>query len=218
MHAALLHWSPDGRQIAFSAIAPGRPWRISLISRDGGPPQQLTSSDLVEVDPNWSPDGNTLAYGVYQPGRPDQNSIQMLDLKTRRSSQLPGSEGFCFPRWSPNGRYVVATSFDAKKLALFDFKTSTWRPLITDVGSVGYFSWSSDSAYVYFDNYLTNDPAYLRVQISDSRLDRIASLKQMRRYISDFGVPWSGLGPGETPLFTRDISTQEIYALDWKLP
>ncbi len=29
---------------------------------------------------------------------------------------------------------------------------------------------------------------------------------------------WSGLAPDGTPLFVRDISTQEIYALDLQLP
>ena len=218
VHAALVHWSPDGRRITFSEIQPGRPWKISLASRDGGTPQQLTSDDLVEVDPNWSPDGNLLAYGVYPPGRPDQGSIRLLDLRTRRSSQLPGSEGICFPRWSPDGRYLVGIPFDATRLMVFDFKTSNWRELIKDVGTIGYFSWSRDSAYLYFDSSLTEDPAYLRVRISDSKLERIAGLKAIRRYISDFGVPWSGLGPGERPLFARDISTQEIYELDWQLP
>jgi Tol biopolymer transport system component/DNA-binding winged helix-turn-helix (wHTH) protein len=218
MHAALVHWSPDGKQIAFSEITPGKSWRISLISRDGDAPQQLTSTELVEVDPNWSPDGTTLAYGVYLPGRPDRSSLRFLDLKTRRSSQIPGSEGVCFPRWSPDGRYLVAIPFDAQKLALFDFQTNKWRELVSQVGTIDYFCWSSDSLSVYFDNSFTPDPAYLRVRISDSKLDRIASLKPVRRYISDFGIPWSGLGPGEIPLFVRDISTQEIYALDWQLP
>lgn len=32
------------------------------------------------------------------------------------------------------------------------------------------------------------------------------------------GAPWTGLGPGDMPLFPRDISTQEIYAFDLHLP
>jgi hypothetical protein len=32
-----------------------------------------------------------------------------------------------------------------------------------------------------------------------------------------FGA-WSGLAPDGSPLFVRDISNREIYALDWKLP
>lgn len=214
--AALVHWSPDGKQIAFSQISPGKPWKISLISRDGGAPQELTSDDLVETDPNWSPDGKTLAYGVYVPGRADQSAIRLLDLKTRASRQLPGSVGVCFPRWAPNGRYLVAEDLpNDTKLRLFDFKTNKWRELLSNVGTIAYFSWSSDSNYLYFDNLLTDDPSYLRVRIADSKLEQVTSLKSLRRYISDFEVPYSGLAPGEIPIFARDTSMQEIYALDW---
>jgi len=216
MRAALVHWSPDARQIAFSQISPGKPWKISLISRDGGAPQELTSDDFVEADPNWSPDGKTLAYGVYVPGRADQSAIRLLDLKTRASRQLPGSVGVCFPRWSPNGRYLVAETLpDDTKLRLFDFKTNKWRALVSNVGTIAYFSWSSDSKYLYFDNLLTDDPSYLRVRTRDSKLEQITSLKSLRRYIPDFEVPYSGLAPGETPIFARDTSMQEIYALNW---
>ena len=209
--AALVHWSPDARQIAFSLISLGKPWKISLIERDGGSPQELTADDLVETDPNWSPDGNTLAYGVYVPGRPDQSAIRLLDLKTRASRQLPGSVGVCFPRWAPNGRYLVAETLpDDTKLRLFDFKTNKWRDLVSNVGTIAYFSWSSDSKYLYFDNLLTDDPSYLRVRIVDSKLEQITSLKSLRRYISDFEVPYSGLAPGEIPLFARDTACRKF--------
>jgi len=42
--------------------------------------------------------------------------------------------------------------------------------------------------------------------------------KNMRRFPAQLGGSWSGLGPGDTPLFVRDISTQEIYAIDLQLP
>jgi serine/threonine protein kinase len=41
MNAALPRWSPDGKQIAFMAAAPGRPWKIQLVSAEGGSPQPL---------------------------------------------------------------------------------------------------------------------------------------------------------------------------------
>jgi Tol biopolymer transport system component len=141
----------------------------------------------------------------------------LLDLKTRASRQLPGSDGVCFPRWAPNGRYLVANSLpNVTKLRLFDFKTNVWRDLVSNVGTISYFSWSSDSKHVYFDNLLTDHPSYLRVRISDSKLEQVTSLKSLRRYISDFEVPYSGLTPGEIPIFARDTSVQEIYALDWR--
>lgn len=141
----------------------------------------------------------------------------MLDSKTGQSSELPGSGGLCFPRWSPDRRYIVGIPFDATRLLLFDFKTHQKRELVNGVGTVGYFSWSTDSEYVYFDSFLSPEASYFRIRLKDSTVERIASLTTLRRYISDFGAPWSGLGPASTPIFTRDISTQEIYELDWQL-
>jgi serine/threonine protein kinase/Tol biopolymer transport system component len=214
------HWSPDGQRIAFSAFAPGKAFKLWLVSRDGGTPQRLSESDdqIANVEPTWSPDGNTLAFGTYIVGRRDQSSIKLLNLKTHQSLKLPGSEGIYFPRWSPNGRYLVGVPSDAKELALFDFSVQKWRRLIGHAGMIGYASWSPDSAYVYFDDFYTDDPAYFRVRIANSKMDRIASLKGMRRGSSLIEPPWSGLAPGGIPLFVRDLSSQEIYALDWQLP
>jgi hypothetical protein len=30
--------------------------------------------------------------------------------------------------------------------------------------------------------------------------------------------PWSGLSPDDSPLLLRDISSQDVYALDWDAP
>jgi Tol biopolymer transport system component len=220
MRADVPHWSPDGRRIAFAAFAPGKASKLWLISREAGTPEQLTESDdgFADVEPTWSPDGNTLAFGTYVVGRRDQSSIKLLDLKTRKSSKLPGSEGIFFPRWSPDGRYLVGVPSDAKQLMLFDFRVHEWRRLIGHAGTIGYASWSPDSAYVYFDDFFTDDPAYFRVRIADSKVDRIVSLKGVRRWSAFQQPPWSGLAPGGTPLFVRDLSTYELYALDWELP
>jgi Tol biopolymer transport system component len=220
MQTAVPHWSPDGKQIAFSGIFPGKPWRVFLLSKDGGSPQPLVSGNRSQTDPTWSPDGNTLAFGNFPSAfDPSQMFVDLLDLKTRQVSHLSGSQGICCPRWSPDGHFIVALTSDNLKLMLFDLKTQQWRPLLSGVGVFGYMAWSSDSAYVYFDNMLTEKPGYFRLRVSDSKLEQILSLKEFRSFLSQGGAQsWTGLGPGETPLFVRDISTQEIYALDIELP
>jgi len=80
-------------------------------------------------------------------------------------------------------------------------------------------AWSSDSAYIYFDTLLTEKPGYFRLRVSDSKLEHILSLKEFRSFLGQWGgQSWTSLGPGETPLFVHDISTQEIYALDVEFP
>jgi hypothetical protein len=101
---------------------------------------------------------------------------------------------------------------------LYDVKTEKWRQLDTNP-PFGYLAWSRDSAYVYFDTFLSKDSGYFRLRISDSKVDKIIGLKNARLFRSQFGPgSWTGLGPGDVPLFPRDISTQEIYAFDLQLP
>jgi len=42
--------------------------------------------------------------------------------------------------------------------------------------------------------------------------------KNVGRMTTGTIVPWLGLAPDDSPLFARDIGTQEIYALDVDLP
>jgi len=220
MEVQLPHWSPDGQRIAFAARALTGSWKIWLVSRDGSNLGPLTNDQSAEGDdPAWSADGNTIAFGSPPDITPIEGHrpIMLFDLMSHQFSTLPGSQGIWAPRWSPNGRYIVALSPDEKKLLLFDFRTNQWRQLAADIGNIGYMAWSADSVYVYFDNLFTADAAYLRVRVSDSKLERIVSLNGMRRFLGGF-ESWTGLGPGDTPLFMRDISVQEIYALDWNLP
>jgi len=92
--------------------------------------------------------------------------------------------------------------------------------MLTDkLGSIGYLSWSSDSTHVYLDSVITDETGFFKVEIKNAKVEKLCSLKQIKQYPSQFGPgSWTGLGPGETPLFVRDISAQEIYALDWRLP
>jgi hypothetical protein len=72
---------------------------------------------------------------------------------------------------------------------------------------------------VYFDSGDEGDPAFYRVQIKDGKVERVASLKDVKRPPAG-GHPgsWTGLAPDDSLLALRDISSFEIYALDLELP
>jgi hypothetical protein len=98
---------------------------------------------------------------------------------------------------------------------LFDRTAQQWQELVSL--PMGYPTWSHDGQYFYFDTTLTEDANFFRVRISDRKLERLASLKGMRRYWGDLGS-WTGLTPDDAPLLIRDVSSQEIYAIDWDAP
>jgi DNA-binding winged helix-turn-helix (wHTH) protein/Tol biopolymer transport system component len=219
LKAALPRWSPDGQRILFMTSRVGTPWKIALLSLADGTLQDPLPAQENIGDATWSPDGYSLAFGsVGVNANSTSTAVQIVDLRTFQLSTVSGSQGMFSPRWSPNGRYLSALSDDSQKLMLFDFTAQTWSTLATR--AIGYPSWSRDSQYVFFDDTsFTEDPAFYRVRISDHTLERVAPLKDVRQVVLEwpFGS-WTGLAPNNSPLLQRDISTQEIYALDLDLP
>jgi len=129
------HWSPDGKQIAFGGAKPGDPNGIYVIPAEGGSPEQI-SSGKSDLDPTWSKDA----------AHPDVAGSQNARRDLGR-----GSDGICCPRWSPDGRWVIALSADKQKLFLLDMSTQKWRQVADKIGIIGYMTWSRDSKYVGFD-------------------------------------------------------------------
>ncbi len=212
LFAALPRWSPDGKQIAFYNYSVGKPGRIYLVSAEGGSPQQLLPDDAEpKQDPDWSPDGDKIIFGSVPAD--NLSALRVLDLNTFKVSPLPGSRGLFSPRWSPDGRYIVAMPADSLSLVLFDFQTHKWSQLAK--ARAAFPNWSRDGQYVYFLRWLDR-PAVLRVHITDGRMEQVSDLTNLST-VGNIG-PWLGLGPDDSPLVLRDIGAQDVYSLDWQAP
>jgi eukaryotic-like serine/threonine-protein kinase len=210
-------WSPDGKRIAFSGSVPGKPAHIYIVPADGGSVEEVTHGERDEVFPNWSLDGNSLFFGnepIDLAGVPT-SAIYRLDLKTNRLTTLSGSEGMWSPKLSPDDGYIAALT-NTNHLVLLDMKAQTWTTLVQT--AAGHPAWSRDVKYIYFDSSAEGDPAFYRVGAKDHKLERVASLKEVKRPTSASFGSWTGLALDDSPLALRDISTFEVYALDWQLP
>ena len=209
-------WSPDGNYIVFDGSKDGKSKRIYTISAAGGSLTEILPGDLHQADPGWSPEGNSIVFTGSDPRKNSGaiTSIFVVDVKTHNVSVLPGSEGLLSPRWSPDGRYIAATTMDSQKLLLFDTQTKKWDELARV--AVGYLCWSKDSKYLYFDTFGA-EPSIDRVGLRSKVLEKVVGLEDLRRTWGPFG-PWFGLGPDDSLLATRDIGSQEVYALQWPTP
>ncbi len=109
---------------------------------------------------------------------------------------------------------MVAGTEDGSKLFRYNFKTQTWFDL-----AAGPFSdWNStDGKYVYCTTMEPAPPGAARIRLSDGRREPLADLTRLRRIVT-YGSKELILTPDGELLFTRDIGTQEIYALDVKWP
>jgi Tol biopolymer transport system component/tRNA A-37 threonylcarbamoyl transferase component Bud32 len=219
-------WSPDGTQIAFTGKRPGQPYKAYLVSRDGSVPQPVLAGERNEVDPEWSPDGRSLMFGrppdiMAEAG--SAKAIHILDLKTKQVSTLPHSEGLFSPRWSPDGRYVVAMALDCSKLVIFDFKTAEWRDLAGPGIGIGFESacrppcnnpqWSPDGRYVYVESAGTN---VIRVTPADRRAEQVLEVTDLGPTVRDF--VFNGLTPDGSVLVVARSGTSDIHALEWRVP
>ena len=153
-----------------------------------------------------------LACAAPFPSSFDIIDIRVVDLGSKQVSVIPNSLNLYSPRWAPDGRHLAALSADNKKILLYDFKTQKWSDWVTGIGVVGTPIWSRDSRYLYFDNIGGDHPGYRRVKLGEAQSEVVVDLRDLHRSW------WSGITPENTPIFSRDISTDEIYALDLELP
>lgn len=225
MRASYPRWSPDGKQITFVGLNSTLETSIYLIAADGGPADRLTKDAGAYGDPNWSADGTRLVFGenTWFP-----KAVHIFDLKTRQVSDLPESNGLFSPRWSPDGSYIIAVptglppwqSPDRKspvqpQLMRFDFSSAKWTKWI-EASMINDPTFSRDGKYVYFSN--TEHLGMYRVKAGENKIETVASIDFPGGMKQDDYWYWTGLGPDDAPLFLRDASTEEIYALDLDLP
>jgi Tol biopolymer transport system component/DNA-binding winged helix-turn-helix (wHTH) protein len=212
MRVFMMRWSPDARSIAFMGKEPGNTWKIYSISTEGGKPQIVSDESRNQADPDWSPDGKTIVYGrssEYMAEDSTPKSIQMVDLTSRLVSTVPGSEGLFSPRWSPDGRSLVAMPLDQRKLMLFDLASKKWTELAS--GSFNNPVWSKDSRYLYYQSYDQGSPIR-RIQVAGARVEEIADFRELPPGTT---VGYWGIASEDAPIVSFHFLTADIYSVDW---
>ena len=207
IQALVPRWSPDGSQIAFSDITSANGRTIYIVSSEGGSPRKLLPEDNAsEVLPSWSPDGHKIAFN-WSYGTADF-AVRILDLGSGQVTTVPGSVGLEGPRWSPDGRYLVAMANELH-LEIFDFKTQKWSEL-PQKGLVDSCEWSSDGRFIYFKR-VRGDLGVFRISVKGGAPEKIVDLKDW--HDAGWWGMYAGLDPTDAPLLLRDIGSDDVYAL-----
>lgn len=103
-------WNPKSNsQIAWVSGRTGLP-QIYVMDSDGANVMRMTDGGYASA-PSWSPNGQFLAFAwnrSYGPGAPGGEDIYIMDIASKRWTQLTHSEGMNdAPSWSPDGRHIV---------------------------------------------------------------------------------------------------------------
>jgi len=144
------------------------------------------------------------------------SELQFLDLRTGKRSVVADSQDLGGGQWV-SANTLVGGSRDSAKLEIFDVRTQKWSDLVSGKvpGSVVNWAHSPDYQYVY---YTTGgvEPKAMRIRLADHKVEAVASLKDLRRALGPDGNTQISVAPDGSPIFTRDIGTQEVYALSVK--
>ena len=208
IEAILPRWSPDGKLISFASDYAEPNGGFYVVSADGGSPRKILPEDRhMDGLLTWSPDGHRMVGTSTSPD--GKRVLRILNLDTRQATTIPGSDGLFSPRWSPDGRYVAAASWDGGHLKIFDFQTQQWSEL-PQQGIPDSPEWSADGQYIYFRR-VVGDSGLFRIRIHGGTAEKIADLKDF--HDAGWLGRYMGLDPTDAPLLLRDIGSDDIYAL-----
>jgi eukaryotic-like serine/threonine-protein kinase len=194
--------SPDGKKVAFGT-ADGH---LSVINMDGTSEREIAKNK--EWFPIWSPDGSSIAFNVDIEGKNRQgtNQIETFDLQTGKRSVVASSLNLYAASWPTSDTLIAG----ATNIVALDLRTGKLTQIVS--GMVMDWATSPDGKYLYY-NTGGPEPKTMRIRLANRGVEEIVSIKDLRRIAGSIAV-----APDGSPVFTRDIGSEEIYALTMKWP
>lgn len=165
-------WSRDGLRLAFAVDDPDGTRDVWISDWDGSNAELLVDcvAPCRDADfPAWAPDGLRIAFmridnvDGHNPG----SKLQVIAVVTGEITTLAGTEGAEYagePRWSPDGRSLVAlitryiddgndtqtTTGSAIAVVGLDDVTPAFRPITTFESGSSYANWHPTDAVILF--------------------------------------------------------------------
>jgi len=187
-------WSPSGKNILFlsnrdNVQSSGRGVPLSeiyIMNSDGSKQQRLTNNqDLNEGSLSWSPKGDMIAASIGNPSISRYAiDIYLLDLSGVIHKQLTKSGVNTNPSWSPDGEFIVFSSFEKKEecsgINIINVQTTKQVCVVIDKMSPQIQnltpSWSPDGEYIIFSSNLDGDYDIYIIKIDGSGLTQLTNL------------------------------------------
>ncbi len=210
-------WSPDGRAILFAGVDQAGSQKVYTIGIDGGVARPVLPGVSDLHDPDWSPDGSQIVVARELIGRPWRTLVALTPTATRdRFTDIPGSENLIFPRWSPSGRFLAATSVDFREIRLYDFVRRSWR-VVARGAAVTQAAWSSDGDRLYYQDVRAEGLPIYAFDLRSAATKTVAAFDRILN-AGNLVCNFTALAQGDTPVVDIDRSSADLYGAEIEFP
>lgn len=208
-------WSPDGESIAYVGSDQDGAVGVYVIPANGGNARPIGDTSVARAFPGWTADSEGVVF--MQAGK---EHLQLFDVRTGESRDLPGTEGMSDPRLSPDGKMLAARFQEDRKkpveLIVMDLESGSRTIVTDDPRGQQWFHWGPDGGQLFrVDVYLRgNERTVWRFDLQSGETNAVAVIGNTPTAWSGVGM-WVGIDPEGAPIVLKDTSIHHIYALDW---
>ncbi len=226
-------FSPDGRQLAFSANYNGST-DIYVIPVTGGIPKRITYQSFSDRMVDWHPDGARLLFASSRQGSPGPSQFYLVGAQGGLPEKLPVPYGE-LATYSPDGKrlaYItrITENYPFKRyrggltsdILIFDLESNTAENITNRRDVDGKPAWSDNTIY-----FLSDQAENMRFNLWAFDLD--TRLERQLTYFDDFDISYMSSGDGDLvfemggTLYLMDLLTEtydpvDIYVVSDLLP
>jgi Tol biopolymer transport system component/DNA-binding winged helix-turn-helix (wHTH) protein len=208
-------WSPDGKEVLFTAFFLDKRSQLYVVPAAGGTPRPVlpNTAEGWAQSGDWSPDGKQILFDYFEQ---DHSDLRILDRAAGKVQELPDSQGLEQARWSPDGKHIAAINSKTHQIVLYTLDKKKWSVLAEAADAHG-MRWSADSNFVYYQEMSDPEQAIYRVQMGHALPEKIL---RFNRVLGSMGsqAHFTGVAPDGSIYATLDRGGTDVYALDLKLP
>jgi Tol biopolymer transport system component len=210
-------FSPDGSQLAFTALRQGADVIALVDAQRGQVLRQIQIPGVPELaNPTWSPDGRSIVLAGTAGG---MTNLYLVDIETRESRQLTtGRNADLMPDFSPDGRTIAFVTdrgpgtdienlqFGGYRIALLDLETGEIEILfggegVRNINPV----WAADGESVFFISDRTGVANVHRIAVATRELSEVTRIFQ--------GTSgYTGLSPALTVARNTDRMVVSVFS------
>ena len=208
-------WSPDGKEVLFTAFFLDARPQLYTVSSGGGTPRAILPQGTAgsSQSGDWSPDGKQIVFDLFER---DGSNVRILDRASSTVTALPDSEQLEQPRWSPDGRYIAAINGTTHQVVLYSLDKKQWR-VIAEAGDARGMRWSGDGNFIYYQEMSDPDQAVYRMRIGHPGAEKVFGFGRMFDSMAS-QCHFTGVAPDGSLYATLDRGGTDVYALDIKFP